>query len=233
MNAIRRLKREKGHGSDCFLNEFFIEFKGFILPFLCTMFNAVLDSGYFPSSWTDATLVPVFKSGDVNDPGNYRGISLVSNLGKLFTSILNLRLLTWASSNNVLTDAQFGFRNGYSTVDAIFCVYSVIQNILCKGKRLYCCFVDYKKAFDSIDRMCLWYKLAKIGIRGKLLSVLKSMYENVRTCIRFNGVNSEYFSNNLGVMQGEVLSPILFSFYVNDFELEFISKVIVLLNFKT
>ena len=148
----------------------------------------------------------------------------MSNLGKLFTTILNLRLLKWSYSNDILTDAQFGFRSGYSTIDAIFCVYSVIQNTFCKGKRLYCCFVDYLKAFDSVNRLCLWYKIAKLGVRGKLLNVLKSMYTSVKACIRFNGFNSEYFSNNLGVMQGEVLSPILFSFYVNDFEQEFINN---------
>lgn len=90
-------------------------------------------SGYFPSSWSDAILVPIFKSGDANDSANYRGISLVSNLGKLFTTILNKRLLNWATVNDILSDAQFGFRNGYSAVDAVFGLYSVIQNTLCRN----------------------------------------------------------------------------------------------------
>ncbi|VDI14278.1 Hypothetical predicted protein [Mytilus galloprovincialis] len=128
IKAIYELKMDKSHGPDCLLNEFFIEYKDFIIPHLCTIFNAVLISGYFPSSWSDAILVPIFKSGDANDAANYRGISLVSNLGKLFTTILNKRLLNWATVNDILSDAQFGFRNGYSTVDAVFCLYSVITN---------------------------------------------------------------------------------------------------------
>ncbi|VDI57091.1 Hypothetical predicted protein [Mytilus galloprovincialis] len=77
IKAIYELKMDKSHGPDCLLNEFFIEYKDFIIPHLCTIFNAVLISGYFPSSWSDAILVPIFKSGDANDAANYRGISLV------------------------------------------------------------------------------------------------------------------------------------------------------------
>ena len=135
-------------------------------------------------------LVPIFKSREVNDAANYRGISLVSSLGKLFTTVLNVRLLKWATNNDMLTDAQFGFRNIYSTTDAVFSLYYVIQNTLCKNKRFFCCFVDYLNAFDYVDRLCLLYKIAKLGIKGKLLSILKSMYSCVRTCIRFNGFNS-------------------------------------------
>lgn len=119
--------------------------------FLCLIY--VFASGYFPSAWSDAILVPVFKSGEVNDPSNYRGISLISSLGKLFTTT---RLLKWASNNDILTDAQFTFRNGYCTTDAIFSVYSFIQNTMCNGKRLYCCYVDYQRAFDSVNLRGLW-----------------------------------------------------------------------------
>jgi hypothetical protein len=111
------------------------------------------DTGYFPCAWSDAILVLVFKSREVDDLVSVRGFSLVSNLGKLFTTILKLRSLKWSSSNDVLTDAQFGFRHGYSTTNAMFCLYSLMQNTFCKSKRLYCCFVDYLKAFDSIMSM--------------------------------------------------------------------------------
>ena len=153
---------------------------------------------------------------------NYRGISLVSNLGKLFTSILNERLKKWSDNNDVITDAQFGFKNGYSTQDAIFALNSIISKTLSKKKRLYCAFVDFKCAFDSVNRCKLWFKLSKIGIRGKLLNVTYSMYSNVRSKVAVNGFESEYFSNVQGLMQGEVLSPILFSLYMNDFEMNFL-----------
>jgi hypothetical protein len=143
-------------------------------------------------------------------------------LGKLFTSIINRRLLTWSSEKGVITDAQFGFQPNLSTVDAIFALHSLVSKSLKSSKRLYCAFIDFQKAFDSVERYKLWYKISKLGIRGKLLSVIYSMYVNVRSCVCINGFNSQYFKNSVGLMQGEVLSPILFSLYVNDFEMYFL-----------
>ena len=222
--CINKLKRGKSHGDDCILNEYLIEFKDILLPLLHDLFNNILDSGFFPETWAKAVIMPVFKKGSINDVKNYRGISLLSCLSKLFTSVLNQRLLLWSEQNDVLTDAQFGFRPGYGTIDAIFVLNSIISQTLCKKKRLYCAFVDFKTAFDSINRFKLWLKLSKIGIKGKLLQILYSMYSNVKSCVTVRGYNSEYFRSMFGLMQGEVLSPILFSFYVNDFEREFIAS---------
>lgn len=222
--AIKRLKREKAHGLDGLLNEYFIEAGDILLQALHTIFNNVFNSGCFPEEWSKAVMVPVFKKGDKNDPNNYRGISLLSCMAKLFTSVLNKRLVDWSESNDIITDAQFGFRPGTSTVDAIFALHAIITKSLNDSKRLYCCFVDYKKAFDSVDRCKLWYKLSKLGVRGRLLSILKAMYKKVKTCVSSKGRCSDFFANNMGLAQGEILSPIMFSMYVNDFENEFIAN---------
>ena len=103
-------------------------------------------------------MVPVFKRGDLCDPNNFRGISLVSCLAKLFTNIINSRLIEWSKTFDIITDAQFGFTDGLSTVDAIFALQNIFTKTLTEKKRLYCCFVDYTKAFDTIDRLNLWYK---------------------------------------------------------------------------
>ena len=89
-----------------------------------------------------------------NDVNNYRSISLVSCFGKLFISIARVE-----NNYNILTDAQFGFRGGLSTVDAIFALQAIIKRSLDIKNRLYCCFVDFEKAFDSIDRTRLWQNL--------------------------------------------------------------------------
>ena len=88
--------------------------------------------------------------------------------------MLNKRLTDWAESNNVSSDSQFGFRRGCSTTDAIFVLYSVIQKILNEKKRLYCAFVDFRKAFDSVYLNGLWCKMFKLGINGKLLRIVKN-----------------------------------------------------------
>ena len=106
----------------------------------------------FPSYWTRCIIVPIHKKGNTSDPNNYRGISLVSCFAKLFNTILNKRLKEWADTNDKVTDAQFGFKANYSTADSIFILNHFIQEkILTKGK-LFCCFVDFRKAYDLINR---------------------------------------------------------------------------------
>ena len=114
--CINKLKRGKSHGDDCILNEYLIEFKDILLPLLHDLFNNILDSGFFPENWAKAVIMPVFKKGSINDVKNYRGISL----------------LLWSKQNDVLTDAQFGFRPRYGTIDAIFVLNSIISQTLCK-----------------------------------------------------------------------------------------------------
>ena len=128
----------------------------------------------------------------MHEPGNYRGISLVSHVGKLFKSLINTRL--WSEEHNVLTDAQFGFRPGFGTTDAIFALHSFISNCLHKGKRLYCCFIDFIKSFDSVSHNKLWQKLVRCGITGKLLNIIKSMYTKIKAGVRVDGKCSNFLT---------------------------------------
>lgn len=136
-------------------------------------------------------------------------VLLTAQLGKLFTSILNERVIKWNRNEDIITDVQFGFQAGRSTTDAIFALHSLITEKLNKNKRLYCCFIDYQKAFDTINREKLWYKLVKSGITGKFLRILKSLYVDVRLSVRSAGEVSKEFTVNTGPLQGKVLSPIL------------------------
>ena len=222
--GLPTLKANKAPGHDTILNEYLSTGRMYLIPILCKLFNNVLNTGIFPEIWVKSIIIPVFKKGDINDPKNYRGISLVSHIGKFFTTLINKRLLEWSDQNNILTDAQFGFRPGFGSTDAIFALHSLINSTLRKGKRLYCCFVDYSNAFDSVSHYKLWQKLVRIGITGKLFNVIKSMYSKLKYCVKLNGKCSEFFNCSYGLMQGESLSPLLFSLYVNDMEIELIEK---------
>ena len=207
-SCIKNLKRDKSTGFDNIMNEYIIMSRNLIKPVLCKLFNHILSTGDFPEIWMKSIVIPIFKKGQTNDPGNYRGISLVSHVGKLFTSMINARLTKWSEKNNILTDAQFGFRPGYGTTDAIFALHSLISKSLKRGKRFYCCFIDYKKAFDSVSHIKLWLRLVRCGITGKLLNVIKSMYSKLKCCVKLDGIFSNFFQSNVGLMKGESLSPL-------------------------
>ena len=111
-----------------------------------------------------------------------------------------------------------------STVDNNFVLHGLISHILNSGRKLYCVFVDFTKAFDYIVRDNLWYKLVKLGLRGKILDILKSMYSSVKSRVKFNNKLGNEFNCTLGVRQGECLSPLLFSLYLNDIEEQFLNS---------
>jgi hypothetical protein len=216
--AIKRLKRGKSAGEDLIINELLIAGHDQLMPYIYELFNFVFDKGVFPDIWADGLLIPLHKSGSVNITNHFRGITLLPVLGKLFTGILSNRLDSWAERNRIYIEGQNGFRRGRGTVDSIFILSQAIQQYIQKGKRLYTMFVDFQKAFDYIVHDNLWFKLINVGIEGKMLRIITSMYRHVKSKVFMNGAKSEAFRVNLGVRQGECLSPFLFAMYVNDLE---------------
>ena len=188
------------------------------------MFNVIYSRGYFPKSWSLGDIISLHKNGDKDNVQNYRGITLLSVLGKLFTKILNTRLTTWADNYGVYIEAQADFRQHMCTGDNIFVLNNLISHALHSGRKLYCSFIDFSKAFDYVVRNILWFKLLNIGVRGKMFDIIVSMYKNVCSRVKYSNYLSEPFSCHLGVRQGECLSPFLFAVYVNDIENELIAK---------
>ena len=145
----------------------------------------------------------------------------MSILGKVFAHILNKRLLWWQEENNKIAEEQSGFRTGYSTMDNVFALYAIVQRYLTKKSgKVYVCFVDFKKAFDTINRSMLWNVLRKAGVGGKMLKILQSMYKIVKSCVRCPESLTDFFDCPRGVRQGCVLSPTLFSFFINELALD-------------
>ena len=216
--AIAQLKTGKSGGEDLLINELFVNAKDILCPYICNLFNFIFKAGVFPEAWTEGLLVPLHKKGDINLPDNYRGITLLSSLGKLFTRVINNRLESWAEEYGVYIEAQYGFRKGRGTVDCIFVLSELVNNFVNSGKKLYAFFVDFRKAFDFVVRDNLWYKLLCYGVNGNILKIIISMYRCVKTKIYVNGQKSQSFEYKLGVRQGECLSPFLFAMYINDME---------------
>ena len=215
--CIKKLKNDKAAGPDNIVNEFLCNASPAVKLFLLILFNKIIELEYFPSSWAVGRVVPVFKKGDKNNVNNYRGLTIISCLAKLFTKIMNDRLTLWVDSQQLLTDAQYGFRKNRSTVDCLFIIQGLIDIIFAKGLKLYVCFIDYEKAYDLIDRACLFHKLLKLNVSSKCINIFKDMYKKMKLTLHDDAEN-RYFSSNVGLLQGESTSPLLFSLFVNDLE---------------
>ena len=218
LKAIHSLKRGKSPGFDGILGDFFIDAKDVMVPYLVIIYNKIYESGVYPESWCKGLIVPIHKRGDRNDPNNYRGIMLISVFAKLFSLILRNRLNTWCEDNEVLNEFQFGFRVGRSTSDGIFILHSLVQHVLKDKGKLYCAFIDYEKAFDTVIHEALWLKLVENGISCKFTRILQSLYGKVLAAVKIQSDVSSFFDIALGVKvkQDEPLSPLMFILFIND-----------------
>ena len=129
-----------------------------------------------------------------------------------------IKLIKWDEDNSVYIEAQGGFRSKMGTIDSMFVLDNGINWFISNKKKLHCAFLDYSKAFDYVVRDNLWYKLLKLGVRGKIFNIILSIYSTVKSKVRGPKSITDSFECTLGVRQGESLSPFLFSMYVNDLE---------------
>ena len=225
MLILKGLKNKKACGIDLIRNEYLKNCPESLLILIKDLFNLILNTGLIPTEWCIGMIMPLYKNkGSANDPDNYRGITLLSCIGKFFTSVLNYRITKYFDATGTIGDEQAGFRAGHSTMDHILVLHFIIDIYLQKGKRLYCAFIDYKKAFDFVDRSSLWQKLISCGVNGKIMTVIYNLYANAKSCVKVDSKISDYFTCNVGVRQGENLSPLLFAVFLNDFELHVSKK---------
>ena len=217
--CIKKLKNAKAPGPDQILNEYIKNTSDLLLPIYVRLFNIVLNTGIIPEKWVEGFIKPIYKNkGDTLNPENYRPITLLSCLGKLFTAVLNERLNCFLTENCILEENQAGFRKHYSTSDHIFLLHSLFELLKLQKKKMFCAFVDFSKAFDSVWRIGLWRKLLKNEINGKFFTIIYNLYQNIKSCITLNGSNSSFFDSFIGLRQGGNLSPVLFSIFLNDLE---------------
>ena len=165
----------------------------FFLDTLQALFNKCFTTGIIPSAWKQGIINPIPKSttADRTDTLNYRGITLTSSVYKLYCIILNNRLSNWETENAVIADNQNGFRKQRSTIDHISSITSIIETRKLHNKDTFAAFIDFKKAYDSIDRGILFAKLSNLGISGLMYNALLSIYDNVRCAVRINGKLTE------------------------------------------
>ena len=186
--------------------------------YLLSFFNCCFNSGSIPDIWSRGIINPILKdpNSDTRNPHNYRGITITSAVYKLFCSILNSRLSNLLEMNHGLCEEQNGFRIGRSTGDHLSSLSLTVETRMKRKLDSFAIFIDFSKAYDRINRDLLWHKLNVLGVDGKMLKSLKSLYEHVQCTVRINGCHSEWFEVQTGLKQGCILSPLLFNSFVND-----------------
>ena len=195
--------------------------KDIITGHLLELFSRILSSGKYPTLWSFGLVIRIHKKDDWSKAENYRGITLLSSLGKLFTSILNDQFYDYMIKKGILKAEQVGFKKkGQGPVDSIFMLKTLIDKFV-KSKPqkrrnlLFSCFVDFRKAFDRIPRQNLFAKLWK-RIKGHVLEIVMSMNSKDKSAVKINTKMTEDLPCYTGVKQSCMLSPTLFNLYLSD-----------------
>lgn len=219
LTAISHCKCNKSPGPDGITYDCYKDAADILLQPLTALFNYIFSHGTCPSAWLVSNLIALYKGkGSLSSPDSYRGIALQICALKLYTYILSQRrLYVWAEVNHLIPESQHGFRSLRSTQTAIFELNNLVQNSLSQPKvPLYVVYVDFTKAFDSIDRTLLLQKLVTLGISDKFANALFALLRENFIRVSVGDWVSEPIKQDKGVPQGECLSPLLFSLFTSD-----------------
>ena len=213
--AINNLKSKKGAGYDGIMAKMIKATKEILLPCLEKILYFIFRSKKYPKEWNQGVITPIHKKGPKHDPNNYRGITINSTMAKIYSMILCSRLKDFLEVISLINDTQIGFKGKSQTVDHILLLQALSEKYIDQGN-LHLCFIDLRKAYDSLWRKALLLKLQNMNVKGLFYHQIKSMYENVKVCIKHNDALSDDFFPTEIVKQGEVLSPLLFNIFIND-----------------
>ena len=184
---------------------------------LSFIFNMCFEQSIFPVDLKKANVTPIHKAGDPSIFSNYRPISVLPVFSKILERLLHSRLIKYFDEKEIISDSQFGFRKGYSTEIALSYSIDRITSELDNKKNVIGIFLDFKKAFDTVNHEILLRKLSHYGVRGNANQLLRSYLSQRTQSVILNQITSDSDSIDCGVPQGSILGPLLFIVYLNDF----------------
>ena len=215
-NKIKNMQNKKAVGPDGISNEFLKHAPEDLLAAILRLLNLNIKNGIASTEWRLDLISPIHKEGPNDNPSNYRGICIMNSLLKVLCSLMNDRLVTYSTKHKLINREQIGFQQNSRISDHILSLKTLVNKYVTdkKGKKLYACFIDFKKAFDSVWHEGLFRKLENSGINGNFLSLLKTISSKTKCAVKVNNKTTNYFKYEKGVPQGYPLSPILFNLYM-------------------
>ena len=218
LDIIKKLPKRKSPGHDLITNTILKNLPRKAITYLSILFNSLIKIGYFPTEWKLATIILFKKPGKDNTiPSNYRPISLLSSVSKIFEKIIHSRLTNYLNAINAIPHFQFGFKSNHSTAQQLLRLTEHINDGFEKKLHTGAAFLDIAQAFDRVWHDGLLYKLKTLNTPTAIYNLIKSYLSDRCFKVRINDTTSETKQINAGVPQGSKISPLLFNLYVADF----------------
>ena len=215
--VITNLDSSKASGLDCIPVVVLKDCEPELLYILAKLFNKCLKESCFLDCWKVSTVVPVFKNvGERSTAKNYRPVSLLSVVSKVFEKLVNNRAVDHLEKCGLFSDFQYGFRSSRSTADLLTVVSDRIARAFNRSGATRALVLDISKAFDRVWHAGLLHKLKSYGVSGQMFGLISSFLSNRRLQVVLDGKSSQEYPVNASVPQGSILGPTLCLLYIND-----------------